>query len=691
MHSFWEELRQRRVYRVALTYVVVASATVQLLGTVLPAFHSPDWIVQLCVAALALGFPIALVLGWTFEIKEGEVRRTPVAETAHGKNRQRITLLVCAGLLAAAGALAGYRLWHPWRVTPMVVQPGSASPPSLNPSDIPEKSVAVVPFSNLSDNTPNAYFTTGVSDEIATDLGKAGGLKVIGRSSAGSYTSAAGQSREIGRALGVAYVLQGSVQREGNAVKIIAYLTSTRTGEQIWSDSYSGVLDDIFAVQSKIAESIAGALQTTLSDPERIAIEEKPTSDSEAHDLYLRANALVSVPLFNTRGTENLNRAVALLDAAVAKDPAYFLAYCRLASVHDQIYLTGTDHSATRLARAQAAVDAAQALRPDAGQTHLALAEHYYCGYHAYDKARHEVELALRSLPKDPLVLQLSGFIYRRQGQWQKSTEELLKALEYDPQNTYILQQLALTYQLQHRYKEAAEALDRALRLLPEDTGLRLGRAELELVANANTKPLHDTVEQIVQADPSAPAGIADEWLYLALCERDFAKADEAVVAMGEQGYSDEGLVFSRLWCRALVARARGDAEAARAGFLAAREGLEKRLDTEVNQAPTLCVLALTDAALGNKEKALHEGLSAAELLSPEKDTIQGALIAKYLAETYTWLGQNDAALQELDKLAKMPGIVTYGELKLSPAWDGLRRDPRFANLVDSLGPLATP
>ena len=679
MRTFFEELKRRRVYRVALAYGIGASAIIQLVGTVFPAFHAPDWTMQAFLILVALGFPIALVLGWVFDVGREGLRRTTPDGASEATDYRRLLVLGATGLLVAGIAVVGYAMWRPWNKRPVV------DPTAL---PIPEKSVAVLPFDNLSDDDENAHFAEGVHDEILTDLAKVSDLKVISRTSTMQYRSGAERNlRDIGRDLGAAHIVEGTVQRVGNRVRVSAQLIDARTDRHLWAEHYDRDLANVFGLESDLAETIVAQLRSKLSPQEKAAMEMQPTSDPVAHDLYLRANALMSGPLFNAQGTENLFKAVDLLEKAVAQDSNYFLAYCLLARAHDQIYLTGPDHTPARLAQADAAIKAAQRLYPDAGETHLALAEHLYCGSLAYDEARRELEIARTSLPNEPVTYELAGFIDRRQGRWDASTRNLVHALELDPRNTYLLQQLAVSYQLLRRYADAVALLDRALKIRPDDVGLQVARADIDLYQRADTRPLHSTIEKIVTANPEAASGLADEWLYLALCERDSAAAERAVAAMREEGYNNEGVLFSRPWCRALVARARGDTAGARSAFSSARDEVERRLQDAPDQSQSLCVLGMIDAALGRKDEAIREGRRAVELLPLEKDSINGALAIEYLAVTYAWTGEKDQAIEQLKRAASIPSDVSYGQLRLHPFWDPLRGDPRFEEIVASLAP----
>ncbi len=693
MRTFFQELKRRRVYRVALAYVIAASAAVQLVGTVLPAFHAPDWVMQVFLLLIALGFPGALILAWVFEISGRGVRKTAAAGAAVSSDYRRLAVLGFGGLLIAALALYGYWVWHPWRSVAHAPSLTDLALPGTNAtSAIPEKSIAVLPFENLSDNKQNAYFTDGIQNEILTDLAKVADLKVISRTSVMQYRSGTPRNlREIGKELGVAYVLEGAAQRDGQRVRVSAQLIDARTDTHLWAESYERDLNDLFALQSELAEKIVAQLETKISPEEKAAIEEQPTANFTAHDYYLRANALISAPLFNAQGAEKLFEAVALLNQAVAQDPGYFLAYCRLASAHDQIYLTGPDQTPARLALAEEAVHAAQRLRPNAGETHLALAEHLYCGFLAYDDARRELAIARRSLPNEPLIFQLAGFIDRRQGRWDASTRNLVHALELDPRNTYTLQQIAVSYLLLRQFDDAAAALDRARRILPDDVSLQVARAGLALHQRADPAPLRAAIDRIVAEDPSAASGLSDEWFFLALCERNVAAADLALAAMSARGYNNEGIHFPRSWCEALAARLRGDDGAALAAFTAAREEIEQNLRDSPNDSKSLCLLGMIDAALGRKEQAIQEGQRAVELLPIGKDAINGPLVSEYLAVVYAWTGDKEAALEQLRTVVQVPSDVSYGQLRLHPIWDSLRVDPRFDSLVASLAPPAAP
>jgi TolB-like protein/Tfp pilus assembly protein PilF len=555
---------------------------------------------------------------------------------------------------------------------------------------IPEKSVAVLPFENLSRDPDNAFFTDGVQDQILTALAKVADLKVISRTSVMQYKSGIARNlREIGQQLGVAHLLEGSVQRAGNKVRVNAQLIDARTDGHEWAENYDRPVDDVFAIQSEIAKAIADQLQAKLSPNEKSAIEQAPTRDVTAFDLYSRAKNLIIGTSFSAIGGPKLLQAIDLLNQAIARDPSFFLAYCQLAYAHDQLYFISGDHTAARLALAQAALDAALRLRPDAGEAHLARAEHLYRGYLDYDRALAELEIARKTLPNDPRVFELLGYIARRRSHQEEGLRNLQRAVELDPRNFFTLQQIALSYVSLRRYSDQAAVLDRALSVKPDDVETKTTRALLELDWKADTRPLHQTLDEIKTKEPEAIKNVADTWFICALAERSPDEASKSLVALGENFFGNDAVHLYRSFGEGLVARMIKDEAKARAAFAAARAEQEKRLQEQPDYGPALCVLGLIDAGLGRKEDALREGRRAMELLPYEKDSINGAHMIEYFAIIAAWVGEKDLACEQLAKAERLPGYgtITYGQLKLTPYWDPLRGYPKFEQIVASLAP----
>jgi serine/threonine-protein kinase len=560
--------------------------------------------------------------------------------------------------------------------------------PSTSTAVAPEKSIAVLPFENLSTNEENSFFADGVQDEILTNLAKVADLKVISRTSVMQYRNKTSRNLpEIAQALKVAHVLVGSVQRANNRVRVTAQLIDARTDAHLWAEHYDRPLDDVFAIQSEIAKTIVEQLRAQLSAGEKAAIEQPPTINLEAYDYYNHAKAIIATSAFGAGFGDKLNEAARLLDAAVAKDPNFVAAYCDLAGVHDFAYFSGVDHTPARLARAENAVEAALRLRPDSGEAHLARAQHLYQGYLEYEKALTELAIAKATLPNDPRVFELSGYIIRRQGKHVEGLHNLQRALELDPRNFAILQQIALSYEGLRRYAEMVAALDRALAIVPGDIDTRISRAQAELDWKADTRPLHETIDALLKSQPGSEADFADNWFYLALCERDFGAADRALAALGDHTYGPDAILFSPKFGRGLVARLRGDSVAADKAFTEARVDQEKLISTQGEYAPALCVLGIIDAALGRKEEAVREGRRAAEMLPVERDALNAVRVREFLAMIYAWTGEKDLACQELEAATKFPASTSYGQLLLHPYWDPLRGDPRFEKIVAGFAP----
>jgi tetratricopeptide (TPR) repeat protein len=455
----------------------------------------------------------------------------------------------------------------------------------------------------------------------------------------------------------------------------------------LWGQTYDRDLADVFAIQSEIAKAIADQLQAKLSPNEKAAIERPPTSDLAAFDLYTRAKPIPHSHAFGAGTKDRLLQAADLLNQAIARDPNFVSAYCVLGYVHDQLYFLNFDHTPARIALAQSAVETALRLQPGAGEAHLARADYLYRCFLDYEGARIEIAIARRTLSNDPTVFELLAYIDRRQGRWEDSAQNFEHSIALDPRNYFILQQAALSYQSLRQYRKMAAALDRALEIVPNDSDTRLGRASIDLDWRGDTKPMHSTIEEIGSQNPSDLSEIADQWVTLALCERDFAAADRALTSLGDNVFGEDAVSFRGAFAEGLLARMKGDDAAANAGFSRARVEQEEKVHAHPDYGPNLCALALIDAGLGRKEDALREGQRAIELLPVEKDFINGVHMIEFYAITCAWVGEKDLALKYLASAVQLPGTLSYGQLKLMPWWDPLRGDPRFEKIVASLAP----
>jgi TolB-like protein len=522
--NFLTELKRRNVYRAAVAYGIVAWFLTQLTTQVFPFFEIPNSAVRFVVIALAIGFPIAMLLSWLYELTPEGIVRTEDLHPAQAMSIQRasgriLDFIIIGALLLVIAMLIVGRL-------PFYRQTGES---------ISQKSIAVLPFENRSEEKANAFFADGVQDEILTNLAKIADLKVISRTSVMQYRGDALRNlREVAQQLGVAHIVEGSVQRSGNRVRVNAQLVDARTDAHLWGQTYDRDLADIFAIQSEIAQKIADQLQAKLSPKEKSAINEWLTSDLAAYDLYLQAKELLFVD--PARARENSFKAVQLLHQAIARDPAFLLAHCQLAYAHDLIYFFGFDHTETRLALAETSVRTAVRLQPNSGETHLAQAIHFYWGYFDYDRAREELAKAQHALPNNVQIFKFFGLIDRRQGHWDEALRNLEHAVSLDPRHVELIIHLELTYFLLRRYEEALAMCNRALTLEPRSIYFRIQRPLIAVEAEADMAPLRAVLNTIEAEGPSSAAEVAEDAFRLALRERDPAAAARALANIPSKG-----------------------------------------------------------------------------------------------------------------------------------------------------------
>jgi serine/threonine protein kinase/Tfp pilus assembly protein PilF len=607
-------------------------------------------------------------------LKHEPIQARHIGIFARGKKwvwRNPTSALLTASLLALA-AIVGWNIWKSELIRHSVTT-----------------GIAVLPFENLSEQKENTAFGDGVQDDILTKLAKIADLKVISRTSVMDYRGKQ-NVRQIGNELRVSHVLEGSVRRTGTHLHLNAQLIDTRTDTHVWVEQYDRDLNDVFAIQSEIAQKVAQQLHAKITPAEKVAIERKPTGDLVAFDLYSRANDI----LLERRGQVlDFGQGVDLLNRAVARDPSFLDAYCQLAFAHDQIYFDGIDRTPARLAMAKDAIDSAFRLKPDSGEAHFAQAVHLYRGYGDYDGALAELEVARQTLPNNARIFQMMGFIQRRQGHWEDSRRNLERAAELDPRDLDTLMDLSSDYARFRRYAEAKGWLTRALAVAePDDVLMKLALPEGELVVNANTRPLHEAIDSLRATNPAAVrSATAENWLFCALAERDGAAATQALGALGDKEiWIVDKVQFNRAFVEGLIARMTNDEQKAQSAFTAAHAEQEKIVAAQPDFGPSWCVLGMIDAGLGRKEEALREGRRALELLPLEKDALVGQYLARYFAVIAAWVGEKDLVCEQLAIVVRPPSNVSYGELKLMPWWDPLRGEPCFEKIVASLAPKET-
>lgn len=639
LKQFFVELKRRKVYRVAVAYVVVAWVLVQVATQVFPIFEVPNWTARLVVLALGLGFPIAVILAWAYDITPSGIKRTEEA---------------------------------------------------LPVPAAPEKSIAVLPFENLSDDRENTFFADGVHDDILSSLARIADLKVISRTSVQQYRKGARNLREIGECLGVAHVLEGTVRRSGNRVRVNAQLINARTDTHIWAESFDRELTDLFAIQSELAERIVRALQANLSPTEMAGLQEQPTKSVDAYDLYVRAR-----DLFRWSGIgdphENGEKALPLLEQALARDPQFALAHYLASRIHGELFWFGYDKSPARLAQSKAAAETALRLRPEMGEGHLALAFYHYYSSRDYESAIRELTLAQRVLPNDSDVASALGVIERRRGRWEESVMHLERARQLDPRNISALWNLSETLTFLRRYPAADRVLAEAAAISPDAHMIPIARAELALREEGDTAPLRKALRQVPEEfDPGG--AVTTIAVRLALMERDYDEAARQLGTCSECKYNDVGLcglvgalddyTVPREWYVGLIAHGRGKEEDARRAFTAAREMVTAEEATSPNDPKILIMRGLIDAMLGRAEDAVAAGKRAVQLLPISADALDGPLLATNLAAIHAQLGHADQAMAALEQLVRQIGGPTPGTLRIEPQWDSLREQARFQRLL---------
>jgi TolB-like protein/cytochrome c-type biogenesis protein CcmH/NrfG len=589
----------------------------------------------------------------------------------------RIALLIAGLTVAVIAAVFAIRQWqHPSALIGM-----------------PEKSIAVLPFENLSANQENAFFTDGVQGEILTDLAKVADLKVISQTSVMQYRNAQKRNlRDIAQALRVSHILEGSVQRAANRVRVNAQLIDARNDTHMWAETFDRELADVFAIQSEIAQTIANQLRAKLSPREEAVMHEKPTSDMAAYDLYLRAREIWrnTSSSSGSGGVEKMQEAIRLLDDAVRRDPNFVLALCALVRAHMYLQWIVPDPVAGHVEQARNALEAATRLQPDSGEVHLTRAGFYYQSNRDYNAALQELALAKQNLPNSAEVPYFAGIVERRQNKWDLSTRHLEEALRLDPRNVqYISELTGSNYFATRRYADAIRLLDETMAWKGNDFGLGLTRAFMYFFWKADLGPWKELVTG-ESAKNAGPNDLITARLNLAFLERDYHTAEQILASPGGNEFDDDGFFTPREFNEGMVARALGNTTKADIAFQAARERAAAAVRQRPDDPKALIALAQSDAALGRKEQAIREGERATQLLPVEKDWLNGTELLVKLAGIYAQTGETDRALNLLQQMTDNSGgasYISYGSLKLDRVWDPLRGNPRFDKIVAALAP----
>ena len=656
-------MRRRKVWRVAAGYGVVGWLIIQFATTVFPTLALPLWTAKLVVLLVLAGFPIALILAWAFDVSAAGIQATPEIVPADcppgfSSRRKNLIPLALAGLLIALGA--GYFLIP------------RASAGKL------DKSIAVLPFDNFSADPENAYFADGIQDDILTSLAKIGDLKVISRTSVMPYRGQTHNLREIGQALNVGTILEGSVRREGNRVRINVQLIDASNDKHLWAQVYDRELTDVFAIQSQLAQEIASALKATLSPDEQERMGTKPTQNGEAYLLYLQANEIFNRP---DRHHDDLARVESLYEQAIQLDPSFALAHARLAHLESWSYYA-VETVPARAQKARTAANEAVRLQPGLAETHLALGYVHYYVDRDYDRALSEFAVARQGLPNDAGVFRAMAAIQRRQGKWAESNASYGKAVLRDPKDPILLENMAMNYLAQREYTTAAKIFDRALQAAPDTFTIRELHARVEFYARGDLEPMRKLLASLPEnVDPNGTITLAR--FNLKMYERKF---DELIAILerspAEKSRGETSAPLSRSFLLATVYAQKKDDAKARASYEDARAKAESAVVESPEDGPRHALLGLIYAGLGRCEEALSEGKRAVELLPESKDAFDGPILAISRARIHMMCGDFETALALLDRSLQTPSGATMAELRLDPVWDPLRADPRFEQML---------
>jgi len=673
--KFFAELKRRNVYKVAVAYIVAGWALSQGIAQVFPVFDVPNWVVRLIVFLIVIGFPIALIFAWAFEITPEGLKRAEEADampqSARPTKRTWIYIVVI-------GAVVSVALFFLGRYT-------AGNRTTLRDDN---KSIAVLPFQSLSEDKNDAYFADGVQDQILTNLAKVSDLKVISHTSVRQYKSGAERNlREIGRQLGVAYIMEGSVRRRAAGQFRVAELIDARTDTHIWAETYDRTAADLFAIQSELAQSIVSQLKAKLSPQQKAEIEERPTQDLDAFELYLQAKAIIDSYINATDVRAALLQALKSLTEAIQRDPNFVSAYCYAARANDLLYFFDLDPTPDRISLADAAVNAALRLRPDSAEAHFARADYLFRCLRDYDRAMEELAIARPGLPNSTPFFILSGYINRRRNHFHEAERDFSTAFALDPRNPNAYNLLADTYVLQRRFPEAVHVSDNVLAAGEQTPIVRFRRATAILYGTGDTGPLREILTKY--PDMEFAGGHTPFRAWMAMLDGNYAEAERLLADSPRQDFQDIDFSFyyPKSWYQAMIARAKGDSARAMAAFRECREILAQRLIVKPEHARTIAVLAQVDAGLGQRELALQEAQHAIDLMPISKDIYDGALVLEGLAQVYTWSGEPDRAIEVLQKLVSIPSYINYARLKFHPLWKPLRGNPKFEKIVASLAP----
>jgi TolB-like protein/Tfp pilus assembly protein PilF len=684
---FVAEIKRRNVFRVGIAYAIVGWLLVQIAATVFPILQMPEWTVAFVTMLLVLGFPVALILSWAYELTPAGIKRTkavPLAQSVAGVTGRKLDFVIIALLSLAVVYFVLERFaFEPTAEAPAVadaVGEGEPSQPSAGDDSARDlRSIAALPFSNESAEEENAeFFANGIHDELLTRLAKIGSLKVISRTSVEEYRDATRNMREIGQALGVATLLEGRVQRAGDRVRINVQLIDAQTDEHLWAEIYDRELtaSNIFAIQSEMATEIANALRVVMSPEEAVRLADVPTENTSAYDFYLSG-----LDYFTRIGRdESMPLAVQQYERAVEEDPVFAVAWAALSRAHTVMYLYALDRTPERLALARAAVDRALELAPDAGEPHLALAQYYHIGERDYAAALAELAIAERAMPGSAEVFELRALVLRRAGDFDASVANMERAIELDPRNITLMFRQSGAYLVLRDYAQVERLVGRILDIEPDNVQALSRRSTTPMAHRGDVASLKAFA---TSGRSSGAAASRDSW-NVAIYERDYDSALGHLDAWDFEVDNRQGEYIPKASYYGATYLLAGQRDRSVEQFMAARTLLEEALMTMPDDARVHVSLAEALAALGESEAAVQAARRAMELLPSSTDGMVGPIIhAHVIRRVFAPLGDVETVVAELDAYASQPGWWSIEGLTADPRFDAMRDDPRFQAVVD--------
>ena len=665
--TFFEELKRRKVFRVAATYAVVAWILMQIGEVTFPALNIPEWVMSTLVVILLAGFPIAVIFAWIFDkTPQGYIKTdAPETENIGGMNVKvdnRPFYLQKRNIILVLGLLIGVLI-------------GTYSGDSFKGS-IDNKSIAVLPFDNYSTAAEDQYFSDGMTEVIIANLAKVKDLKVISRTSVMEYKNTTKKLKEIAKELGVAHILEGSIQRANGRVRVVGQLIDANTDEHLWAETYDKKESDIFELQSEVAIEIANALKTELTDEVKARISEKLTESTIAYEYYLKGNMYESAG----HSKENLFAAISEYERAVAIDPDFAEAHAQIGKMHAHVKWYRYDLSDTRLEMSKQSIDRSMTLKPNNAIVRIARGTYYYHGFRDYGKALADYIKARELAPGNISAIYRIGLIYRRLGDYDKAIEQMEQAIGLDPRSALMLQNLAGSYVAIRQYDQVESIVKKTDDLGSIMTKINYG-IRSEYLASGDALRAKNTLYQIDNENSERRK------LYYNFILKDYDEINRILDITTKEFFTNVQLYIPKSYYSGMASSGLGRKSDSQKYFNETISHLKNKINDYPDDPRFYSTLGLTYARLGENKDAIDAGLKAVGILPISNDAMFGTIYEKVLAEIYSIIGENNKALEKIEYLGVIPNGFHYGDLFSNPNFDSIRNEPRFQRVLNNLRP----